>query len=223
MKKKILVLLVCLYAGLGTRAEAVPIAVVLEVIKAGVKKAIQAIDLKVQRLQNETIWLQHAQKVLENKLSETRLGEISDWGERQRTQYETVFGELRRVKGVLASYRRVREVAELQEQLLGEYRAAWGKLSVSPLFTPSEKQAMAQGYLSLLEESLLNLGHLKAAMTPLRYEMSDAERLRVLHSVERRMGENLATLRSWNGRNHRLLYSRQSDARGLIAKNHGMD
>ncbi|RZJ37490.1 MAG: conjugal transfer protein TraI, partial [Chryseobacterium sp.] len=35
---------------------------VLEVIKAGVKKVIKAVDLKVQRLQNETIWLQNAQK-----------------------------------------------------------------------------------------------------------------------------------------------------------------
>jgi hypothetical protein len=35
---------------------------VLEVINAGVKKVIKAVDLKVQRLQNETIWLQNAQK-----------------------------------------------------------------------------------------------------------------------------------------------------------------
>jgi hypothetical protein len=44
-----------------------------EVIKAGVKKVVKAVDLKVQRLQNKTIWLQNAQKVLENKLSKLRL------------------------------------------------------------------------------------------------------------------------------------------------------
>ncbi len=32
---------------------------VVEVIKAGVKKVIKAVDLKIQRLQNETIWLQN--------------------------------------------------------------------------------------------------------------------------------------------------------------------
>ena len=34
---------------------------ILEVIKAGVKKVIRAVDLKIQRMQNETIWLQNAQ------------------------------------------------------------------------------------------------------------------------------------------------------------------
>ena len=40
---------------------------VLEIIKEGITKVIVAVDLKIQRLQNETIWLQNAQKVLENK------------------------------------------------------------------------------------------------------------------------------------------------------------
>jgi hypothetical protein len=37
---------------------------ILEIIKAGVIKVIKAVDLKIQRLQNKTIWLQNAQKVL---------------------------------------------------------------------------------------------------------------------------------------------------------------
>src|SRR5688572_10980502 len=49
---------------------------ILEVIKQGVVKVIRAVDLKIQRLQNETIWLQHAQKVMENTLSKLKLEEI---------------------------------------------------------------------------------------------------------------------------------------------------
>ena len=49
-----------------------------EIIKAAVKKVIKAVDLKIQRLQNKTIWLQNAQKVLENKMSKLKLTEISD-------------------------------------------------------------------------------------------------------------------------------------------------
>ena len=45
---------------------------ILEVIQAGIKKAIKAVDLKIQRLQNKTIWLQNAQKVLENKMSKLK-------------------------------------------------------------------------------------------------------------------------------------------------------
>lgn len=67
---------------------------VLEVIKAGVKKVIKAVDLKVQRLQNETIWLQNAQKVLENQLSKLKLTEIADWTEKQKELYKNYYEEL---------------------------------------------------------------------------------------------------------------------------------
>jgi hypothetical protein len=35
---------------------------ILEIIKAGIVKVIKAVDLKIQRLQTKTIWLQNAQK-----------------------------------------------------------------------------------------------------------------------------------------------------------------
>ena len=59
-------------------------AVVWVVVKAAVKKVIKAIDLQIQRLQNKTIWLQNAQKTLENTLSKLKLDEISDWTEKQK-------------------------------------------------------------------------------------------------------------------------------------------
>jgi hypothetical protein len=67
-----------------TRAQ-IPIA---EIIKAAVTKVIKAVDLKVQRLQNKTIWLQNAQKTLENKMSQLKLTEIKDWVEKQRKLYD---------------------------------------------------------------------------------------------------------------------------------------
>src|SRR5438045_2332492 len=51
---------------------------IMEIIKQAITKVIVAVDLKIQRLQNKTIWLQNAQKVLENKMSELKLTEISD-------------------------------------------------------------------------------------------------------------------------------------------------
>mgnify|MGYP004106733677 CR=1 FL=1 len=68
------------------QANATPIAI-LEIIKAGIKKVIKAVDLKIQRLQNKTIWLQNAQKTLENTLSKLKLDEISEWTEKQKEQY----------------------------------------------------------------------------------------------------------------------------------------
>ena len=54
---------------------AVPLAI-LEIIKAGVKKVIVAMDLKIQREQNKVLWMQNAQKVLENTLSKLKLGNL---------------------------------------------------------------------------------------------------------------------------------------------------
>ena len=48
------------------------------IIKEGIKKVIVAVDLKIQRLQNKTIWLQNAQKTIENTMSKLKLDQISD-------------------------------------------------------------------------------------------------------------------------------------------------
>src|SRR6476620_11144768 len=71
---------------------------VLEVIKAGVKKVIKAVDLKIQRMQNETIWLQNAQKVMENQLSKLKLNEIAKWSEKQKELYSKYYTDLWKVK-----------------------------------------------------------------------------------------------------------------------------
>src|SRR6187431_2092011 len=79
---------------------------VAEIIKTAVIKVIKAVDLQIQRLQNETIWLQNAQKTLENAMSKLKLNEIRDWSERQRKQYDDYFQELWKVKIALTSYNR---------------------------------------------------------------------------------------------------------------------
>src|SRR5215216_4741827 len=61
---------------------------ILDIIKQAITKVIVAVDLKVQRLQNKTIWLQNAQKTLENQMSKLKLDEIKDWVENQRKLYD---------------------------------------------------------------------------------------------------------------------------------------
>ena len=98
---------------------------ILEIIKAGIKKVIVAIDLKIQRIQNKTIWLQNAQKVLENKMSELKLNEIGNWVEKQRKLYADYFDELWKVKNTIATYQRVRDIIRRQVQLVTEYKKAY--------------------------------------------------------------------------------------------------
>src|SRR5690349_480891 len=81
------------------------------VVKAALIKVIKAMDLAVQRLQNKTIWLQNAQKTLENTMSKMKLDEISDWVEKQRVLYRDYYEELQKVKAVIAYYNRVKSLS----------------------------------------------------------------------------------------------------------------
>ncbi|WP_425637945.1 conjugal transfer protein TraI [Algoriphagus yeomjeoni] len=205
------------------QAAAVPIAVILEVIKAGVKKVIQAIDLKVQRLQNQTIWLQNAQKVLENKLSELRLSEISEWNENQRKQYDELFEELWKVKRIIAQFQRVRDIAAMQKQLVREYQTTWGMINNSPALAWEEKKLISGVYQQILEESIQNLSHLSGVMTSFTAQMNDADRLASLHLAEDRIRKNLVDLRSHNSRNMRLIRSRELLPLNNLKKNYDLD
>ncbi|WP_317162916.1 hypothetical protein [Pedobacter puniceum] len=87
---------------------------VLEVIKAGVKKVIKAVDLKIQRMQNETLWLQNAQKVMENQLSKLKLTEIANWSEKQRSLYENYYTDLWKVKAAISYYQQIKDIVNKQ-------------------------------------------------------------------------------------------------------------
>ncbi|MEO7293440.1 MAG: conjugal transfer protein TraI, partial [Ginsengibacter sp.] len=150
MKKLIIILLFStnsLYAQTG----------ILEIIKAGIKKVIVAVDLKIQRIQNKTIWLQNAEKVLENKMSELKLGEIGDWVEKQRKLYADYFDELWKVKNTIATYQRVRDIIKRQVQMVKEYEKAYALFRQDKNFTQKEINYMYQVYSGMLNESVKNL------------------------------------------------------------------
>jgi conjugation system TraG family ATPase len=63
-----------------------------------IAKAIKTIDLKIQRLQNQTLALQHAQQLSEQLLAKTKLAEIAAWQERLQQMYANYFEELKKLK-----------------------------------------------------------------------------------------------------------------------------
>ena len=226
-RRRILTLIVSLTVGLtalpSQQASAIPINVIIEVIKAAVKKVIQAIDLKIQRLQNQTIWLQNAQKVLENKLSKLKLEEISSWSENQRKQYDALFEELWAVKSIVSQVQRVRDIAELQKQIVLEYQQAWGLVSNSSVLGLEEKQLISGVYQAILEDSLENLSHLMGVMTSFTTQMTDADRLASLHLAEARIRKNLSDIRQWNVQNLSLINSRELLPLNNLKQNYHVD
>jgi len=184
---------------------------VLEIIKEGITKVIVAVDLKIQRLQNETIWLQNAQKVLENKFSELRLTEISDWVEKQRAQYASYFDELWQIKSSLTYYQRVKDIIKKQLQLVKEYKTAWALFKQDKNFTKGELEYMQKVYSGMMDESIKNLDQLSLVINAFVTQMSDAKRMEIINEVDNKIDENLGDLREFNNQNKVISLQRAAE------------
>ncbi|KAA8480081.1 conjugal transfer protein TraI [Arcticibacter tournemirensis] len=185
---------------------------VAEVIKAGVKKVIKAVDLKVQRLQNETIWLQNTQKVLENQLSKLKLAEIADWSERQRELYSKYFNELWEIKTAITYYRRIKDLTEKQVAIVDEYRWAWNLFTRDKHFTPEELSFMESVYKGILDASIKNVDQILLVVNSFKTQMTDAKRLEIINTAAAQIDENYTDLKKFNTENSLLSIQRAQSA-----------
>lgn len=181
---------------------------VVEVIKAGVKKVIKAVDLKVQRLQNQTIWLQNAQKVLENQLSKLKLTEIADWSEKQKNLYGQYYQELWEIKSAISYYKRVKDMTQQQVAIVDEYKWAWNLFKQDKHFNADELDYMQKIYAGILEESLKNLDQILMVVSSFKMQMSDAERLEIIGQAADKMEATYSDLKQFNTQNIQLSIQR---------------
>lgn len=219
MKKQIKIMVATLVLIFSTVPQqyseaAVPLAI-LKIIEAGVKKVIVAVDLQIQRQQNRIIWLQNAQKVIENTMSKLRLDEISEWTDRQRDLYSKYFDELNRVKSLIAYYRRVKEITEMQTRMVLEYQRVWRVISQDGNFTDSERLYMGKVYSGMLVESAKNIEQMLMAVNSFRVQMSDAQRLEIIHKVGNSVEINLYDLLAFNRQNAMISLSRSREQASL--------
>jgi hypothetical protein len=183
----------------------IPIA---KIIKEGIKKVIKAVDLMVQRLQTKTIWLQNAQKVLENKLSKLKLKEIAEWTDKQRKLYKQYYDELWKVRNTIALYERIRQILNRQVQLVDEYKRTWSLLKEDNHFTKSEIEYMYRVYTGILNASLYNLDQLMLITNSFKTQMSDAKRLEIINQAGEGIEMNYADLKQFNAQNIALSLNR---------------
>lgn len=174
---------------------------ILEIVKAAVKKVIKAIDLRIQRLQNKTIWLQNAQKKLENVLSKLKLDEISDWTQKQKDLYKNYYDELMKVKSIITYYERIREISKKQVRLVEEYERAWGLFKNDKNFTNSELDYMQSVYWGILDESLQNIDQIFLILDSFSTQMSDAKRLEIINSAADQIEMIYDDLKKFNSQN----------------------
>jgi hypothetical protein len=184
---------------------------ILEIIRQGIIWVIKAIDLKIQRLQNKTIWLQNVQKILENKLSQFKLSEIAQWTERQRQLYKKYYDELWQVRKALATYHRVALIIQRQKQLVNQYSFTWEMVNQDKHFTKSEIDYMYVVYTGILNDSLYNLDQLLTIINSFKTQMSDAKRLEIINKAGDGIEKNYADLQQFNNQNIQLSLKRAKD------------
>lgn len=184
---------------------AIPIA---KIIKEAVKKVIKAVDLMIQRLQNKTIWLQNAQKVLENKLSQLKLTEIADWTEKHRKLYQEYYEELWKVKRTLEAYQRIRQIMDKQLRIVTEYKRAWNLVRKDKHFTEGELDFMYRVYRGILQESVRNLDQILLVVNSFKTQMTDAQRLTIITQAGDRIEQNFIDLMEFNMNTYQLSLNR---------------
>jgi hypothetical protein len=184
---------------------------VSEAIKEGVKRVIKALDLAIQRMQNATIWLQNAQKSVENAMSKLKLKEISDWVEKQRKLYADYFDELWRIKAAIAYYQRVKDIIGNQADMVREYKQAWALFKQDKKFTVDEINYMGQVYQGMLDESLKSIDQLFLVINAFATQMSDAKRLEIINSVSQSFSQNVMDLREFNNQNKMISLQRAAE------------
>jgi hypothetical protein len=185
--------------------------VAAEVVKLTVKKVIKAIDLKVQRMQNKTIWLQNAQKVLENELSKVKLTEIAGWTDNQKQLYSGYYTELWKIKSTITYYQRIKDVTLKQAALVGQYKRAWGLFQRDNHFRPDEISYMRKVYSGILDASVQNLDQILLFINSFKTQMTDAERLELINHASDQLDVNYNDLQQFNNQNIRITLQRSSD------------
>ena len=174
---------------------------IIGLIKFAVKKVIKAIDLRIQRLQNKTIWLQNAQKKIENILSKLKLEEISNWTQKQRDLYRDYYEELMKVKTAISYYQLIKDVYQKQLRLVKEYEKAWGLFQNDTHFNVSELDYMEKVYSGILDESVKNLDQVFLILDAFTTQMSDAKRLELITAAANQLDENYESLKLFNQQN----------------------
>ncbi|WP_288373878.1 conjugal transfer protein TraI [uncultured Algoriphagus sp.] len=174
---------------------AVPIA---EIIRQGVKKIIVAVDLKIQRMQNDTIWLQQAQQKLENVLTESQLAEIASWSQKQRDLYGDYYESLWKVKSMITQFQKVKAISASQAELLRAYQKSWNLIVEGGMFSPQEILLIERRYGEILRQSAQNIQELTQVLRSYALQVSDGERLEQIMDLEQRMHGNFRTLTQLN-------------------------
>lgn len=206
MKRKITLLLVTVcFLGSAVMAQSIdPVSLIIA-------KAIKAIDLRVQRLQKETLVLQGVQQVAEQELGRWKLSEISDWQQQLQGLYAGYFAELKMVKSAIKGGAVVRRILSLQKEVVVEY----GRLG--------KEGTIKKEYDELLNLSMEILRTLQITLSD-GLSMRDAERIQLQYALKNSMYHCLESVQLLNKRQQELILRKTKMKAGIdyVKRLHGL-
>ncbi len=200
-------ILLALFLVIGSAKQANCQIPILEIIKA----AINAADLVIQQIQNETIVLQNAQKELENAMSKLQLDGITDWVTKIRDLYDEYYKELATVKDIISGYDKIKSLVDMQTRIVSEYQTAYALFRQDKHFSARELDFIVNVYSGILDQSLKNLDQALLVVSTLTTSMTDDQRMNIINGASNGMQKNYDDLRRFNNQNVQLSLQRGAE------------
>ena len=124
-----------------------------------IKAVINAADLVIQQVQNETIVLQNAEKEITNVMTQLSWM-ISLTGCKNKRTYTRNIIMNWHSKGLISGYDRLKGLVQMQGRIVSEYESAYNLFKQDKHFTGSELDFMFNIYSGIMDQSLKNLNRL---------------------------------------------------------------
>jgi len=194
------------------------------IIGSILSKVIKAIDIAVQKVQNQTLQLQNEQRVIEDAMSKLKLDQITDWATKEKSLFSDYYDALAKVKAVISTYRQIKEIINIQADMVGQYKEAYNLFKNDPHFTPGEISYMYNVYTGLIDKSLENIDELMMIANSFETKMTDGKRLELINDVTSKMQKVRVDLLEFNRQNMQVSLNRstsQSDA-DAVKKYYGL-
>jgi hypothetical protein len=188
---------------------------IIDIIQQAIIAAIEAADVAVQKAQNAVIDLQNAEKKIENDLSQTQLGQIANWTGQQKDLYASYFTELWKVKTIITDFQKITAIIASQAQLVAEYKIAYAQVRQDKHFSASEVTYIYNVLSGIVNESIQNIDQITGLLESFTFQMSDADRMRLIQHASNNIQGEIGNLRAFNSQNASLSLQRATDLNDL--------
>src|ERR1700761_6274008 len=189
--------------------------VVGTVLNQTVGRIIRAIDLEVQKAQNKTMWLQNAQKAIENQLHQLQLNNIAGISTQQKDLFTEYYNELTQVKAVITGYEQVTNIISRQTQLVSLYKTSWAATQQDGHCNATELYQIQQVYSGILLESANNLDQLAKVINSFQTQMTDGQRMEIVERISKQIDGNYNDLKKFTNQNIQLSLARSRDQQDI--------